>query len=159
MFDRDYLWKNSVTVNQGFGKWPRTINLLPAWQLNSFEYSLLENQIVLNVSFFEYLLVLDSREKLWLLHQVLFTEPAGIYVLKVKHRNTRTRCEKCSKLTIKTPERRVFIVNFEHISHLVLVILLLTFNRWLPEENPWYSLEFPLSTNSLQKSLFEISLN
>ena len=38
----------------------------------------------------------------------------------------------CSKLTIKTPERRhwrlcgVFIVNFEYISHLVLVFLLLT---------------------------------
>ena len=35
-----------------------------------------------------------------------------------------------SKFTIKTPERRrrsgVFIVNFEHISHLVLVFLLLT---------------------------------
>ena len=71
--------------------------------------------------------------------------PAGIYLLKVNNRNTRTRCEICSKLTINTPERRlliplktsenqrfsdvfrgikrrrsgVFIVNFEHISHLV----------------------------------------
>ena len=40
----------------------------------------------------------------------------------------------CSKLTIKTPERRrrrsgVFIVNFEHISHLVLVLLLLTLSK------------------------------
>ena len=32
--------------------------------------------------------------------------PAGIYLLKVNTRNTRTRCEICSKLTIKTPERR-----------------------------------------------------
>ena len=32
--------------------------------------------------------------------------PAGIYLLKVNDRNTRTRCEICSKLTIKTPERR-----------------------------------------------------
>ena len=32
--------------------------------------------------------------------------PAGIYLLKVNNRNTRTRCEICSKLTIKTPERR-----------------------------------------------------
>ena len=32
--------------------------------------------------------------------------PAGIYLLKVKNRNTRTRCEINSKLTIKTPERR-----------------------------------------------------
>ena len=41
----------------------------------------------------------------------------------------------CSKLTIKKPERRhwhrssVFIVNFEHISHLALVFLLLTLWR------------------------------
>ena len=39
------------------------------------------------------------------------------------------------KLMIKTPERRhwrrsgIFIVNFEHISHLVLVFLLLTLSR------------------------------
>ena len=30
--------------------------------------------------------------------------PAGIYLLKVNSRNTRKRCEICSKLTIKTPE-------------------------------------------------------
>ena len=50
---------------------------------------------------------------------------------EVNNRNTRTRCEICSELTIKTAKRRqwrrsgVFIVNFEHISHLVLVFLLL----------------------------------
>ena len=50
------------------------------------------------------------------------TIPAGIYLLKVNNRNTRTRCEICSKLTIKTPERRqwrrsgVFIVNFSSVS-------------------------------------------
>ena len=43
--------------------------------------------------------------------------PAGIYLLKVNNRNTRTRFEICSKLTIKTPERRhwvgnPFLVNF-----------------------------------------------
>ena len=32
--------------------------------------------------------------------------PVGIYLVKVNYRNTRTRCEICSKLTIKTPERR-----------------------------------------------------
>ena len=32
--------------------------------------------------------------------------PAAIYLLKVNTRNTRTRCEMCSKLTIKAPERR-----------------------------------------------------
>ena len=55
--------------------------------------------------------------------------PAGNFNV---NRNTRTRCQICSNLTIKTPERRqwrcsgVFIVNFEHISHLVLVFQLLT---------------------------------
>ena len=28
--------------------------------------------------------------------------PAGIYLLKVNNRNTRARCEICSKLTVKT---------------------------------------------------------
>ena len=63
-----------------------------------------------------------------------YTYPADNHLLKVKKRYTRTRCEICSKLTIKTPERRqwrrsgIFIVNFEHISHLVLVFLFLTLN-------------------------------
>ena len=57
--------------------------------------------------------------------------PAGNYIFKVSYRNTRTRCEICSKLTIKTQERRqwhgfgVFDVNFEHILQLVLVFLLI----------------------------------
>ena len=64
--------------------------------------------------------------------------PVGNYIVKVNNRNTRTRCEICSKLKIKTTERHqngpshietsplvcsvttwrrsgVFIVNFEHI--------------------------------------------
>ena len=55
--------------------------------------------------------------------------PAGTYLLKVNKRNTRTRYEICSKLTIRIPERRhllltlnifhpcssVSIVNFEHV--------------------------------------------
>ena len=61
--------------------------------------------------------------------------PANIYLFKVNNKNTRKRCEICSKLTIKTPERRhwggsgVFTVNFEHISHLFLEYLLLTLNK------------------------------
>ena len=68
------------------------------------------------------------------LHGKFFSVSGGIYLLKVNHRNTRIRCEICSKFTIKIPERRqrrcsgVFIVQFEHISHLVLVFLLLTLN-------------------------------
>ena len=64
----------------------------------------------------------------------VFVYPGGNYLLKFNNRSTRTRCEICSKLTIKTPKRRhwrrsgVFIVNFEHISHHILVFLLLTLN-------------------------------
>ena len=56
----------------------------------------------------------------------------SVYLFKVNDKNTRTRCKICSKLTVKIPEWRywrrsdVFIVNFEHISHFVLVFLLLT---------------------------------
>ena len=59
---------------------------------------------------------------------------AGSYLQRVNNRNTRTRFEICSKLTIKTTERRqwrhsrVFIVNFEHISHPSLNFLLLNLN-------------------------------
>ena len=31
--------------------------------------------------------------------------PVGIYMFRVNNRNTTTRCEICSKFTIKTPER------------------------------------------------------
>ena len=64
--------------------------------------------------------------------------PASNYMFKVNNRGTITRCETCSKLTIKTSERHhwcrsgVFIVNFEHILHLVLVFLLLTLKRQMP---------------------------
>ena len=59
--------------------------------------------------------------------------PTNINLFKVNNKNTRKRCEICSKLTIETPERHwrrsgVSIVNFEHISHIVLVFLLLTLN-------------------------------
>ena len=63
--------------------------------------------------------------------------PSRIHLLKVNNRNTRTSCEICSKLTIKIPERcqwrysGISIVNSEHISHLVLMFLLLTLNMQL----------------------------
>ena len=54
--------------------------------------------------------------------------PTGNYMLKVNNRNSRARCEICSKLTITTTKRRQCpIVDFKHISHLDLVFLLLTF--------------------------------
>ena len=60
-------------------------------------------------------LVMNKKQK-----NQLASHPAGIYMFKVNYRNTRKRCEICSQLTIKTPERRhqrrsgVFIVNFKH---------------------------------------------
>ena len=48
-------------------------------------------------------------------------KPIDNYMVKVNNRNTRTRCEICSKLTTKTPERRhwrrsgVYSINLEHL--------------------------------------------
>ena len=60
--------------------------------------------------------------------------PASNYMFKVNNRNTRTKCEMCTNLTIKTPERlhwrrSVVFVIFVHVSQLVLVFLLLTLSR------------------------------
>ena len=61
--------------------------------------------------------------------------PANTYLFKVNNRNTRKRYKICSKLKIKTPERRqwrrsvVFILNLKYISHLFLGLLLLTLNK------------------------------
>ena len=57
--------------------------------------------------------------------------PDDNYIFKFNNRNTRTRCEICSKLIIETPERHQqrrsgIFFNFEHISHPLLVFLLLT---------------------------------
>ena len=57
------------------------------------------------------------------------SHPANIYLHQVSSRNTRKMCEICSKLT-KTHNWRhsnVFIVNFEHISHLMFYC----FCRWV----------------------------
>ena len=65
-------------------------------------------------------------------------------MLKFNNRSTTIRCGMCLNLIIRSPKRRqlrravvfvvfissgVFIVNFEHISHLFLVFQLLTWNR------------------------------
>ena len=87
-----------------------------------------------------------TKMSIWIFHSFYSTElqnvfvdfchyPAGIHLLKVNRRNTRPRCETCSKSTIKTPDWRqwrrsgAFIVNFEYIlQHVVLVLLLLHLN-------------------------------
>ena len=49
---------------------------------------------------------------------------ANIYLFKVNQRNTRKRCE-----IFHWRRSTVFIVDFEHISHLFLVFLWLTFSK------------------------------
>ena len=44
-------------------------------------------------------------------------------MFKVNYKNTRTRCDTCSNLTIKTP------VNFEHISHLFFSLSIVNFEQ------------------------------
>ena len=51
------------------------------------------------------------------------THPVNIYLLKVNDRDTRKKCEICSKLTIKTVEQRQTTS-----VDVVLVFLLLTLN-------------------------------
>ena len=93
------------------------------------DFSIQKQSNHLNVSFFIYF----ENEGFYLNKHLIIINfyPAGIYMLKVNNRNTRTVCEICSKLTLKIPERHhwrcsgIFMVNFEKISHLVLVFLLL----------------------------------
>ena len=66
--------------------------------------------------------------------------PTSIHLFKVNNRNAKKMHEMCSKLTIKATmidnnkERQwrrsvVFIIDFEQISHIALVFLLLTLNK------------------------------
>ena len=71
------------------------------------------------------------------------TYPANVYLFKVKNKNTRKSREIRSKLTLETPKWRqrhcflVLIVNFEYISHLCLLFVLLTVSRWMFAWNNW----------------------
>ena len=50
-------------------------------------------------------------------------------MFKFNKRNTRKRCEICSKLTIKRSEWRLLVANFEDIPDFLLVFLLLNLNK------------------------------
>ena len=76
--------------------------------------------LVLNIGLLRFV----KKFKVEVLKEIVKVNPPGIYLLKLNSRNTRTRCEICPKLTLKTPERRaayftpcssVFIVNFEQV--------------------------------------------
>ena len=92
------------------------------------------------------------------------------------YRNTRKRCETCSKFTIKTTETRqwhrfgIFIFNFEHVLHLFVVFLLLTltwmainvckFRTWMVInvcnfKYFWFSITAPKNMELLEKEKFK----
>ena len=94
------------------------------------------NDLVVGISFrfFLYISILHCFIDyliICVLKKTMKIELSPSYLFKINNRNTRKGWEICSKLTLKTPERRrwrcsgVFIVNFEHISHLFLMFLLL----------------------------------
>ena len=74
-------------------------------------------------------------ENTWDAHDILdlwsHMLPVNIYLFKVNNRNTRKRCEICSKLTIKTSDvgSGAFNVNFLMLTLLFQVFLLLTLNK------------------------------
>ena len=76
-----------------------------------------------------------SQYKKSLLKWLINTSQQTNTYSKINNINTKERCGRCSKLTVKTQERRnwyrsvVFIADFEHISHIFLVLILLPFNR------------------------------
>ena len=82
----------------------------------------------------------------WLRNARWMNNLTNIYLFNVNNRNTGKRCEICSKLTIRTSERRkwrcsgVFIVNFEPISHLFQVFPLLALNRQLLAEKSYFKM-------------------
>ena len=111
------------------------------WKKKIYYYDNIKYATLCNV-------VLDNeRWKNWF-------NPAGFYLLKVNDRNTTKMHEICPKLTIKTPEQchwccsGVFIVNFKHISHFVLMFLLLTLNMQVPT-GKWVILHWYIDHASL----------
>ena len=57
--------------------------------------------------------------------------PFNIYLFKVNNSNTRERCELCSKLTIKTPERRRHRLLFLLLTLNIFYTLFKSLFRWI----------------------------
>ena len=72
------------------------------------EYVFLRGSILMSLAERIQRMKLLSKERVELI-------PGNIYLFKVNNRNTRKRCETCSKLTTTTPERHfiVLIVKFK----------------------------------------------
>ena len=86
----------------------------------------------------------------------------SIYLLKVNNRNIRKRCEICSKLTIKTLERRqwrcsgVFIVNL-NIFHILSRVSIV--DRWTSKCLLWYFSEAAVPRYSIKQLFWKSSQN
>ena len=95
------------------------------------------NLILITTIFLKIIFIFSKTIKSNLLQLGPFTLliSVGNCMFKTNNGNTKTRCELCSELTKNTPEplywhrSGVFIVNFEHNLHLVLVLLLLSLSR------------------------------
>ena len=79
---------------------------------------------VAKISFCSTILFLDYEECNFISYS-----PVGNYMFKGKIVTLKQGVKYAQKLTRRPERRRFFIVNFEHISHLVLVFLLLTLSR------------------------------
>ena len=89
--------------------------------------------------------------------------PVNTYLFKVRNGNTRKRCKICSEVTIKTPERRrwrlgVFVVTFEHILHVFLVLSFVDFEQvnvnWVVSLNLLHPFLVLLCFNPFQGNIF-----
>ena len=137
-----HIYESETVMFYGKPHWmlKNTANVCLFWYMN-FDFLIFCFSSECLIHFFK--IVVLSVENIWEMISKVYSDPcqtlklsfpAGIYLLKVDNRNTKTRCEICSKITKKTRKRRhgshsgVFIVKFEHNSHLVLVLLLLTLN-------------------------------
>ena len=115
-----YLIYNVISFSEMAGK---TI----FFQEKEVEYKLVVKHLE-NLGYWESLLLFwmmlnKASAYLYILGNDIYTGEnswASIYLFIVNNSNTKKRSEICSKLTIKSPQRRftVFIVNFEHISYL-----------------------------------------
>ena len=94
------------------------MNLSPLADISYWERSALSHliRVLLNILSQHHLINAGPK--------VVPMNPANNYMFKVNNKNTRSRCEICSKLTIKTPERR----HENDVNGFVLVFLLLTLN-------------------------------
>ena len=108
---------------------PRRGNAIPTLEQNSRKYTVLSKikpHALLMSKKKRNLISEYLTECITLMNWGQNLKPALNYMFKFNNRNTRTRCEICSKLTMKTRERRnalhftpcssVTIVNFDQVS-------------------------------------------